>query len=312
MTERVEHAFRAMGTVVRFIAYGESAESVRRDLVGAEARTRAIEARFSRFLASSELSRLNAFTGSWVAISAEMADVLEIALAQHRATAGLFDPAILPDLERAGYDRTFDEIDPAAERGEAVPHGTFGDVRRHVRLVLIPPGMVIDLGGIVKGWTADRIADALAHVGPVLVDLGGDIAVRGTPPGESSWTVAVEDPFGGPPLAALRVASGAVACSGTYRRRWTSPSGTMHHLIDPRTGRPAESDLVAVVALHPRAAIADVWAKCVLLERPERRAALIASSPELDAILVPASGAPVGTPGALARCVIGAPSGVAA
>lgn len=312
MIERVERSFRAMGTGVRLIAYAAEAATGARALEAAEARTRAIEARFSRFLPTSELSRLNAFTGSAVAVSAEMGEVLTLAREQHEATQGLFDPAILPDLECAGYDRTFDDIDEVGAHGERAAHGTFAEVRCDGRLVRIPPGMRIDLGGIVKGWSADRIADELAPLGPVLVDLGGDIAVRGAPPEDGAWTVAVEDPSGGAPVAALRVTSGAVAVSGTYRRRWSGPSGTRHHLIDPRSGEPAASDLVAVAALHPRAVVADVWAKCVLLERPERRAAFVASCPDLDAILLPASGAPVGTPGALARCVAATPSGVAA
>ncbi|MBU6424535.1 MAG: FAD:protein FMN transferase [Chloroflexota bacterium] len=312
MTERVERTFRAMGTSMRFIAYAADAAGGQRALEAAEERTRSIEARFSRFIASSELSRLNAFVGSPVAVSRDMAEVLGLALEQHHATGGLFDPAILPDLERAGYDRTFDEIDPDAARPGPSAHATFADLEWDGRTVRTPHGMRIDLGGIVKGWTADRIADQLARVGPVLVDLGGDIAVRGTPPGESAWTVAVEDPAAGPALAALRVTTGAIATSGTYRRRWTGAAGTMHHLIDPRTGRPAASDLVAVVALHPRAVIADVWAKCVLLERPQRRAALIASCPGLEVILVPVSGIPVGTGGALARCIDGSANGVAA
>lgn len=312
MTDRVERTFRAMGTSMRFIAYAADAAAGQRALEAAEERTRSIEGRFSRFIASSELSLLNAFVGSSVAVSRDMAEVLGLALEQHRATGGLFDPAILPDLERAGYDRTFDELDPDAARPEASTHGTFADLRCDGRTVRTPRDVRIDLGGIVKGWTADRIAEQLACVGPVLVDLGGDVAVRGAPPGDSAWTVAVEDPAGGPALAALRVASGAVATSGTYRRRWTGASGTMHHLIDPRTGRPAASDLVAVVALHPRAAIADVWAKCVLLEQPERRAALVASCPGLEVILVPASGVSVGTEGALARCIAGPGNGVAA
>ncbi|MDE3111377.1 MAG: FAD:protein FMN transferase [Chloroflexota bacterium] len=312
MTERVERSFRAMGTTMRLVVFAASAAAGERALASAEARTRAIEARFSRFEATSELSRINALGGSSVVVSAEMSEVLDLAREQHEATGGLFDPAILPDLERAGYDRTFEDIDPAADRRDAVAHGTFAELRRDGRLVLVPPGLRIDLGGIVKGWSADRVADALGDVGPALVDLGGDIAVRGTPPGETAWTVAVEDPSGGAPLAALRIASGAVATSGTYRRRWSGPGGAMHHLIDPRTGLPAESDLAAVVALHPRAAVADVWAKCVLLEAPARRAALVVSCPGLEVILVPLSGSPVGTPGALARCVAGTVSGVAA
>lgn len=312
MTEVVERSFRAMGTGVRLVAHAPDAATAHAAFDAAEARTRAIEARFSRFVASSELSRINAFSGSCVAISADMAEVLDLAAEQHAATGGLFDPAILADLERAGYDRTFEEIGAAGVRPSGSPPGTFAEIGRDARLVCVPAGMRVDLGGIVKGWAADRIADALAHVGPVLVDMGGDIAVRGTPPGASSWTVAVEDPSGGTPIAALRVASGAIATSGTYRRRWSADGVPMHHLIDPRTGEPAASDLVAVVALHAQAAVADVWAKCVLLERADRRAALVASCPGLDVILVPETGAPTGTAGALARAVAGPRRGVAA
>ncbi len=312
MTGVVERSFRAMGTAVRFVAYAANAADADAALAAAEGKTRAIEARFSRFIASSELSHINAFSGSRVAVSADMAEVLGLAAEQHLATGGLFDPAILTDLERAGYDRTFEEVGTGGVSRAAAAHGAFAEVAREGRLVQAPAGMLIDLGGIVKGWAADRIADSLAHVGPVLVDMGGDIAVRGTPPGAAFWTVAVEDPSGGEAIAALRVFSGAVATSGTYRRRWSADGTTRHHLIDPRTGEPAASDLVAVVALHAHAAVADIWAKCVLLEAAERRAALVASCPGLEVVLVPASGAPTGTPGALARAITGPGRGVAA
>lgn len=301
MRPLASRSFRAMGTEVRLFLDAPDAMEA---LVTAERDVAALERRFSRFIAGSELSRVNAADGSWVRISPDMAEVLDAAAAMHRATGGLFDPLVLAALERAGYDRTFAEVGDAGPRAAARrERPTFAAVERHGDAVRLPRGARMDLGGIVKGWAADRIADDLALVGPALVDLGGDIAVRGTPYGDDAWSIGVEDPDGGPHLAELRVQFGAVATSSTRKRRWTRDGEAMHHLIDPRSGEPGESDLVAVVALHPSALVADVWAKCVLLERPERRDALVASCDGLDAILIPATGAAVGTPGALARCV---------
>jgi thiamine biosynthesis lipoprotein len=127
--------------------------------------------------------------------------------------------------------------------------------------------MGIDLGGVAKGWTVDRSADLLKGYPSWLVNAGGDLYARGAGPSGEGWMVGVEDPYcPGSDALVMRITDVAVATSSTLRRRWASADGAQcHHLIDPRTGRPAETDLVSVTVLGRTVVEAEVEAKALLL-----------------------------------------------
>jgi thiamine biosynthesis lipoprotein len=141
-------------------------------------------------------------------------------------------------------------------------------------------GAAIDVGGIGKGRAADLVAAALVRLGATAacVNLGGDLRVTGTVPGGTGLLVAIEDPFGGEDLAVWSVHDGAVATSSCLRRRWQRDGEDRHHLIDPTTGRPASTDVVACSVVAPTGAWADVLAKAVLLAPEDDAAALLADS----------------------------------
>ncbi len=131
--------------------------------------------------------------------------------------------------------------------------------------VTLPAGTRLDLGGIAKGWAADRAASMLRPFGSGLVNAGGDLRAWGDQPGVEpgqGWLAAVEDPAWPDRDAAwLWVREGALATSSIVRRRWTGG----HHLIDPRTGQSADTDLLSVTVLAPTTAQAEVAAKVVLI-----------------------------------------------
>ena len=243
-----------------------------------------IESRWSRFRPDSELSALNAHSGSPVFTSPDTATVVAMAIEAWRVTGGLFDPTVHDALVASGYDRTFDDIDaaggPSGPSGPApVPGPADIEVDERVGLVVLPPGCHIDLGGIGKGRAADLVIDQLMAAGAagVCVDLGGDVRVGGlTVGGGDDWVIAVDDPFEpGRDLALLRLAGGAVTTSSRVKRRWSTGSGPAHHLIDPTSGRPAESGLAAVTVVAGSAAWGEVHAKAALIAGPRRGGALI-------------------------------------
>ena len=279
---------------------GISGAAATAGFAAAERRANEIEDIFSRFRPASELSRLNDAAGSWVPMSAEMAQVLEYALGLHEATGGLFDPAILPDLERAGYDRTFEAL-PADRPASAVParsHPSFSDIELSGQKVRIPETMRVDLGGIVKGWTADTLAASLGKLGPCLVELGGDTAVHGVPPDTEGWSIGVSSADAPEEIIAIvEVATGGVATSGTEARRWRVDGSWAHHLIDPRTGEPAQTDLRQVTAFGPSALTAEVWAKAALIAGSQACGPLLIKRPDIQLVLVPIDGVPVASPG---------------
>jgi thiamine biosynthesis lipoprotein len=138
------------------------------------------------------------------------------------------------------------------------------------RAILLPLGMRIDLGGIAKGWIAEQVALHLARfASSCLVDAGGDMFAVGLPEGETSWTVALEDPFDpSRDLAVLAVTPGAIATSTITRRRWKQGNQLRHHLIDPRSGQPAETEWISVSVTAAHAAQAETLAKALLIGGP--------------------------------------------
>ena len=227
----------------------------------------AIEARLSRFRSTSELTRLNEQSGRWVKVSDVLFENVRLAKHAARLTGGLYNPLVLPALLANGYDRSFEQVArPDATASAPVPDWRAIDLRLKTGEVRLPAGSAIDLGGITKGWTAAKVSDELAAYGPCMVDMGGDIAVRGRPTGESGWPVEVEEPGRSDVLASLWLSDTTITTSGIDYRRWTTQDGlTRHHIIDPRTGLSADTDVVSVTIVHPHAPTAEAYAKAVLL-----------------------------------------------
>ncbi len=281
-----------MNTTVVLAAVGD--ESADRPLEATRRFVDDCERRFSRFLPDSELSHLNKAAGEWQAVSADMIDLLVQSLAFHVETRGLFDPAILPALKRAGYDRSMDEI----RRQGTVPTGSventvagdFGRIQIDAEsgCVLLPAGMEIDLGGIAKGWIVEKATELLAQSCPTCaVNAGGDMLFKGQPAPDELWQVRVEDPWEtSKDIARFQVGAGAIATSSVVKRSWLQAGTPRHHLIDPRTGKPSSTDWVSVTAFAPQATTAEVYAKALLLGGAGELQRLIAQRPEVSFLAV--------------------------
>ena len=228
-----------------------------------EAWVRRLHDRLTRFNPWSELSKFNdsAFMplrpappvfGSWVAVSAELEALLREALRAYDVSGGLVHAGVLPALRAAGYTRDFDQgpTPPTAAPPAPAPLPELLEVRiGHARL---RKGAAIDLGGVAKGWMADRLAE---HLGTnVLVNLGGDLYARGGGGSGEGWPVG----FGG---KTVLLQDRGAATSGITKRHWADA----HHLIDPRTAVPAKTDLHEVSVLATSAADAEIYAKVAMI-----------------------------------------------
>jgi thiamine biosynthesis lipoprotein len=233
-------------------------------LVEAEDEIHRLEAVFSRFRPESELSTLNR-EGS-VAASSDLLRVVQRALEARERTDGRVDPTVYDAMLRAGYDRSFDELSPEQPDADCLPGACGGQVHIEGTVVTLGPGVKIDLGGIAKGDAAERACELLAPIGPCLANLGGDLAVRGCP-ASGPWLVGVETPE--QPLT-IALLEGGLATSGRDRRRWLRGGHEQHHVIDPATGHPAETDLLRVTAIGHDAVAAEMLAKSLLLAGTER------------------------------------------
>ncbi|MEI6290767.1 MAG: FAD:protein FMN transferase, partial [Chloroflexota bacterium] len=202
--------FRAMNTNIQLGAEGTDPQAIRDGFSAAQHFVHEKEKQFTRFSSTSELSKLNQVRGAWFNVSEEMLEVISLARDFVEETSGLFDPSILPDLHRAGYDRSMDIIrEHGALPGSWNAHPNrpaFDDIliRPEERLVSLPMDMSLDLGGIAKGWIAEKAAGVLAQFVPVcIVNAGGDLFTVGTPSGSGCWEVDIEDPFAAEQTAAI-------------------------------------------------------------------------------------------------------------
>ena len=193
-------------------------------------------------------------------------------------TGGRYDPTVLAALEAAGYDRDFDAVARTGGADGPTGPGTApgcGDVELDdlVRAVRLPLGVTIDLGGIGKGAAADEVSAGLLAAGVpgvtgVLVNLGGDLRARGDAPAPHGWVVDVDDPLRTGRAGLLALGEGAVATSTRLRRTWTRGDRSLHHLIDPRTGAPADAGLASVTVVAGEAWRAEVLAKAAFVAGP--------------------------------------------
>ncbi len=234
------------------------------------------EARLSRFRADSDLSRLNAAAGRPTWVREPLLSVLRRALRAAQATGGVFDPTLARELSAIGYATTFSGLHgDVAERAAPARASTWRDVRIGPGgLVALPADLSVDLGGIAKGMAVDAALAALRAEGVpfALVSAGGDLAVLGPMSAGRPWPVAAEAADG---EVVLSLTTGALATSSTERRSWQTARGPMHHLIDPRTRRPAAGDLVRVSVHAPTCEAAEVAAKTALILGPDQGAAFL-------------------------------------
>ena len=289
--------FRALGSHCRIDVWCPPGGPAPETLAGSAVELIAdLETRWTRFHPGSELSRLNRHAGIAVPVSPCTVELVAMAAAAWDRTDGAFDPTVGAALITAGYDRTFEEMATARSsvspgtsslpdhpNRQPVPGCSDILVDHASGTVTLPVGTMLDLGGIGKGRAADLTAAHLMGLGALgtCVDLGGDLRVAGQAPAGGRWVIEIDDPDApGVALASLAIADtggagGAVATSSTTRRQWEVASGRAHHLIDPATGRPSTSGVVAATVIAADATWAEVLAKAAVIAGPDRGSELI-------------------------------------
>ena len=202
----------------------------------------------SRFRSDSEIAQLNAAGGAPTPVSPLLARVIAVALDVAAITDGIVDPTVGSAMDSIGYDRDFDEVLSADARtaptGVApAPGWRSVHLDRDRGVVTLARGVQLDVGSSAKAFAADETAELAERevASGVLVNLGGDIAVAGTPP-EDGWPVRVTDDHAAGPDAVgqtIAITAGGLATSSTTVRAWSLAGAPMHHIVDPRTGLPA-------------------------------------------------------------------------
>ena len=273
-----------MGCTIRVIIdSGRSGPSPERDFAWTRAFLTGFDRRLSRFRADSELSRLNRDPSERVPVSPLLRALIRAAIWAARRSGGLVDPTLVSELCASGYTRSW----PFAPRVSLAEALSAAPPRRPAAARSAPAwrdidlteegvvwrrlGIQLDSGGVGKGFAADIVARRLGRFPRVLVGCGGDIVVAGTRIDDVPFEVVVRDPFGREPSCRVALADGAIATSGIDRRLWRRDDGTVaHHLLDPSTGAPAWTGLVAATARGHTAVEAEALAKAAFLAGPTR------------------------------------------
>ncbi|MGW5195535.1 FAD:protein FMN transferase [Kribbella sp. NPDC004138] len=197
----------------------------------------------SRFRPDSELSVVNTRAGALVPVSRLLVDLVDVSLVAAQMSGGAVDPTVGPAVIAAGYDADIEAVrrrfpQPA---GDPTPVAGWQEVRLNRKLALlgVPKDCALDLGATAKAWTADRAANVISkrYGCAVLVEIGGDLRAAGAP--AKPWVVTVAERAGDQGVL-VTLAHGGLTTSTRTVRRWQTPTGYGHHVIDPRTGRPAD------------------------------------------------------------------------
>lgn len=229
-----------------------------------------VDAACNRFRRDSEISRLNAMGGQTVAVSATLERAIDAAIRAGEATGGLCDPTVLPALVALGYDRDYDELVTRTDTVVGVPVPAPGldaitlDAANHT--LTLAPHCQIDLGASAKALVVDIVADEVwRHGDGVVVELGGDVAVRGSGP-LGPWVIGVSDSLDvGPDVPRVSFGHGGIATSSTRSRTWRAGTEVVNHIIDPRTGSYARGPYVTATVSASDCVLANAFATAALL-----------------------------------------------
>jgi FAD:protein FMN transferase len=252
-------SFPAMGSICEVTIvgtdHGRLAELARR-------RINELEARWSRFLPTSEVARLNTSDGRPQIVSMDTLLLIDHAVAAWRMTGGRFDPTVGDIMARTGYDRPFVELQTASRTavpllpaGSAAVPGAPGcesiAIDHASRTIALPLQVAFDPGGIGKGLAADLVVDTLLDAGALgaCVNVGGDLRVAGNAPdGDEAWLVGVANPFDSADLiTVVALRDHGMSTSNRLLRRWQQGTMLRNHIVDPRSGASAQGPVAATV-----------------------------------------------------------------
>lgn len=280
-----DRSFPAMDTFMHLTAYGAGAQEV---LARAQEEILRLESLLNVTDEQSEVSALNHRCDDTISLSRDTADLLALSLALARETGGAFDPTIYPVVREWGFTTGSYRVPAPEELESLLPLVGHGQILLDNAAVTLNPGIMLDFGGIAKGWAGDRAVQMLkdAGISSAILRLGGSIQVIGTKPDGSLWNIGIQDPATGGTLATLAVSDLAVVTSGSYQRYFTTEGQTYHHIIDPATGRPADNGLTSVTIIAPSGARCDALSTALFVMGREQGTRFWREHRDFEAVFV--------------------------
>ena len=301
-TKRMERSFFAMDTYMTLTVYARD-ESILRS---AEEKVREIEDRLSVTKEGSEISALN--RDGHAEVSRETGTLLSETLEFSKMTEGALDPSIYPIVRLWGFTTGEHRVPSDGEISETLPYVDWTKIRLEKNesggeTVSVPEGAMLDLGAVTKGYAGSVLRDQLLRAGveSAILDLGGNIQTVGTKPDGTLWRVAVKDPGADGYLGVLQIGELAVVTSGAYERFFEQDGVRYGHIMDPETGRPAETDLVSVTVVHSDGVLCDALSTALFVMGVEKSTEFWKSRSDFDLLLVTKDGRLLVTEGLASR-----------
>ena len=293
----------AMDTVMSLTAYGSHA---REAIDSASAEIQRLDKLFSISSETGDIYRVN--RDGEGDLSEDTRSLLASALEYGKDTNGIFDCTIEPVMEAWGFTTKNYRIPSDSELAELLSHVDASTVTLSGNHVTLPEDVKLDLGGIAKGFTSARVMEVFKNSGVTsgIISLGGNVQTLGTKPDEKLWRVGIQDPNDlNAMFAVVEVSDEAVITSGAYQRYFEENGVHYHHIIDPRTGYPAESGLTSVTIISPDGTLADALSTSLFIMGPDDASAFWQNHRDkFEAIMMTENGEVLVTSGLADRCKV--------
>ncbi|NTV91057.1 MAG: FAD:protein FMN transferase [Clostridiales bacterium] len=281
----------ALGTLINIKAFGANTEEA---LSVAVTRLNNLDNMLSVFKKDSCISQINTYAGdSFVPVSPETFELLHTAVGYCKKTNGAFDPTIKPIVDLWGIGRGVGAVPSKADIREAARLVDYRDIlfdRRNWAVKLRKSGQSVDLGGIAKGYAADSIREIFIEAGitSALIDLGGNILMLGDRPDGKPWRTGIQDPFSerGKYIGVIEKSNFSVVTSGGYEKFSTIDGRTYHHILDPRTGCPSESDIISATVVSENSIDGDGLSTGLFILGLKKAVRLVESLSGIEAVFI--------------------------
>lgn len=285
--EPVKKTFYAMDTTMDFTVYGSEAA-----LLDAQARIESLEEELSVTKSTSEIAEIN--QNGFGTVTKSTAELLKNALSVCSRTSGALDISVYPIVRAWGFTTDAYRVPDDAEIAALLPFVDYTKVvyNESTGEVTLPQGMEIDLGSVAKGYAGQQAANLLREEGvtSALLNLGGNVQTVGSKPDGSAWQIGIKDPKTGEPMMVIAVRDKAVVTSGGYERYFEQDGKTYWHIMDPKTGHPANSGLLSVSIIGEDGMLCDGLSTSLFVMGLEKAAALWAESDDFEAVFVTTDG----------------------
>jgi thiamine biosynthesis lipoprotein len=287
--QRLQKQFHALGSDVFITLIAENDFPFEATFNALHTKIDKFEQRFSRFLPDSELTVFNKYAGKEIEVSKEFIDLLSVCIEMAKATNGLYNPFVLPVLQKAGYKGSWPSPQVLAGASDfserrIVP---YTDLKVLGSSAQLPKSTALDFGGIGKGYLLDKLNEYLQplNLTGYWLSLGGDIVCAGQDINEKAWSIDVQHAMD-PEKAVFTFTNKTkapvfIATSGVTKRRGEN----WHHIINPKTGQPAETDILVATVTSDTGVKADVYAKTIVIAG-EEQAKMLKDSNEIRSFIM--------------------------